>query len=44
MSSKEKPYILLVAELIYSEVYRLKKTNSDFSNVGLQKKGVKNKK
>ena len=33
MSSKEKPYILLVAELIYSEVYRLKKTNSDFSNI-----------
>ena len=33
MSSKEKPYILLVAELIYSEIYRLKKTNSDFSNI-----------
>ena len=33
MSSKEKPYILLVAELIYSEVYRLKKKNSDFSNI-----------
>ena len=33
MLSKEKPYILLVAELIYSEVYRLKKTNSDFSNI-----------
>jgi len=33
MVSKEKPYILLVAELIYSKVCEIKKANSDFSNI-----------
>ena len=33
MPSKEKPYILLVAELIYSKVYEIKNANPDFSNI-----------
>ncbi len=33
MVSKEKPYILLVAELIYLEVCKIKKLNPDFSNI-----------
>ena len=33
MASKEKPYVLLVAELIYSEVCKTKKLNPDFSNI-----------
>ena len=33
MSSKEKPYILLVAELIYLEVCKIKRLNPDFSNI-----------
>ena len=33
MPSKEKPYILLVAELIYLEVYKIKISNPDFSNI-----------
>ena len=33
MPSKEKPYILLVAELIYLEVYKIKISNHDFSNI-----------
>jgi len=33
MPSKEKPYILLVAELIYSKVCEIKEENSDFSNI-----------
>ena len=33
MASKEKPYILLVAELIYSKICEIKKTNPEFSNV-----------
>ena len=33
MSFKEKPYILLVAELIYLEVHKLKILNPDFSNI-----------
>ena len=33
MVSKEKPYILLVAELIYSEICEIKKKNPDFSNI-----------
>ena len=33
MVSKEKPYILLVAELIYLEVSKIKKLNPDFSNI-----------
>ncbi len=33
MRSKEKPYILFVAELIYLEVSKIKKNNPLFSNV-----------
>ncbi len=33
MSSKEKPYVLLAAEVIYLEVCKLKKMNPDFSNI-----------
>ena len=33
MSIKEKPYIILVAELIYLEVCQIKKKNPDFSNI-----------
>ena len=33
MPSKEKPYILLVAESIYLEVYKIKISNPDFSNI-----------
>ena len=33
MQSKKKPYVLLVAELIYSKVCELKKKNPEFSNI-----------
>jgi len=33
IQSKEKPYVLLVAELIYSKVSGIKKKNPDFSNI-----------
>ena len=33
MVSKEKPYILFVAEIIYSEVSKIKKDNIGFSNI-----------
>ena len=33
MVSKEKPYILLVAELIYSQICEIKTLNPDFSNI-----------
>ena len=33
MGSKEKPYILLVAELIYSKICKIKKKNPEFSNI-----------
>ena len=33
MVPKDKPYVLFVAELIYLEVSKIKKNNSDFSNV-----------
>ncbi len=33
MSSKEKPYVLYVAELIYSEVCKIKKKNPYLNNV-----------
>ena len=33
MVSKEKPYVLLVAELIYSKICEIKNLNPDFSNV-----------
>ncbi len=33
MSSKIKPYVLLVAELIYTKICEIKKTNPNFSNI-----------
>ena len=33
MASKEKPYVLLAAELIYLKVCKIKKSNPDFSNI-----------
>ena len=33
MSSKEKPYVILVAEAIYSKVCEIKKKNPEISNI-----------
>ena len=33
MQSKEKPYVLYVAEVIYSKVCEIKKKNPEFSNI-----------
>ena len=33
MKSKEKPYVLFVAEKIYSEISKIKEKNLDFSNI-----------
>ena len=33
MRSKDKPYVLFVAELIYSEISKIKKNNLDYSNI-----------
>ena len=33
MSSEEKPYVLFVAEVIYSEISKIKRNNTDFSNI-----------
>ena len=33
MQSKERPYVLHVAEVIYSKICDIKKQNSDFSNI-----------
>ena len=33
MSSNEKPYVLLVAELIYSKICEIKKLNPELSNI-----------
>ena len=33
MASKERPYVLFVAEIIYSEISKIKKNNIDFSNI-----------
>jgi hypothetical protein len=33
MVSEEKPYVLFVAEIIYSEISKIKKNNIDFSNI-----------
>ena len=33
MLSKEKPYVLYVAEIIYSKICEIKKKNPDFSNI-----------
>ncbi len=32
MQSKDKPYVLYVAEVIYLEISEIKKKNSNFSN------------
>ena len=31
--SKERPYVLFVAEIIYSKIYEIKKNNPGFSNI-----------
>lgn len=33
MSSNEKPYVLLLAELIYSKICKIKELNPDLSNI-----------
>ena len=33
MKSKEMPYVLYVAEIIYSKIFEIKSKNSDFSTV-----------
>ena len=33
MASKERPYVLYVAEIIYSEISKIKKNNIGFSNI-----------
>ena len=33
MGSKEKPYVLYVAEIIYSEIVKIKKSEINFSNI-----------
>ena len=33
MKSKEKPYVLFVAEIIYSKICEIKKKNSNFTNI-----------
>ena len=33
MATKEKPYVLLVAELIYLDIFKIKKKNPEFSNI-----------
>ena len=33
MKSKERPYVLFVAEKIYYEISKIKKSNPDFSNI-----------
>ena len=33
MQSKEKPYVLFVAEIIYSKICEIKKKNPSFSNI-----------
>ena len=33
MQSKERPYVLFVAETIYLNIYEIKKKNQDFSNI-----------
>ena len=33
MKSKDRPYILYVAEIIYKEISKIKKNNSDLSNI-----------
>ena len=38
--SKEKPYVLYVAEIIYSKICEIKKENLDFSNTDAIKKFI----
>ena len=33
MASKEKPYVLFVAEIIYFEISKIKRDNISFSNI-----------
>jgi len=33
MQSKERPYVLFVAEIIYSKICQIKRENSEFSNI-----------
>ena len=33
MQSKERPYVLFVAEIIYSKICEIKKNNNSFSNI-----------
>ena len=33
MQSKERPYVLFVAEIIYSKICEIKKKNPNFSNI-----------
>ena len=33
MQSKERPYVLFVAEIIYSKIYEIKKKNPSFTNI-----------
>mgnify|MGYP001226651766 FL=1 len=33
MQSKEKPYVLFVAEIIYSKICEIKNKNPNFSNI-----------
>ena len=33
MASKERPYVLFIAEIIYSEISKIKKNNIGFSNI-----------
>ena len=33
MASKERPYVLFIAEIIYSEISKIKKNNTNFSNI-----------
>ena len=41
--SKEKPYVLYVAEIIYSKICEIKKENLDFSNADAIKKFIGSK-
>jgi hypothetical protein len=33
VKSKERPYVLFVAEIIYLEIYKIKKMNPDYTNI-----------
>ena len=37
MRSKDKPYILYVAEKIYLEIFKIKKKNNSFKNIKTSK-------